>query len=186
MEGRLYIARVFTNLDPKDGHVDNDPHFWTDPPTWGICRPDYRTGLDKGDYVFFMSSKNNPNFPQMIFAYLKIKEIITHEEAFKQFPQKRMRANAKINGNIIVDSRGDYHPGDLGAHEDRFDQIKEHYAVGFKKYSRMLTKAEILEKAPGFPEALERIIGTSTIYQKGKTLTYHQIQDLLTWLNHGL
>lgn len=192
MEGRIYIARVSQNLDPSAGPVDTDPHFWNDPPTWGICRADYRAVLDKNDYVFFVSSQNNPNFPSMIFAYMKIRKIITHEKAFKLYPQKRMRVGARINGNIIVDSKGHYHPGDLGAHEDRFDLFKQHYAVGFKSYSRMLSVDEIRAKAPDFVPILNRIFGTTAttpygvLNQKGRSMDYQQVQDLLSWLNHGI
>ncbi|WP_454914161.1 DUF2441 domain-containing protein [Variovorax gossypii] len=43
----MYIANSFKTVgrtQRERGHwpVDNDPHFWSSPPTWGICRPDLR------------------------------------------------------------------------------------------------------------------------------------------------
>jgi len=192
MSGRLYIAKVVKNLDPNLGPVDTDPHFWNDPPTWGICRADIRRNVEKQDYVFFTSSASGSNFPQMIFGYMKIKKVIDHHKAFIEFPQKRMRVGAKINGNVLVDCSGNYHPGDLGAHEDRFPEFVKHYAVGFKGQSRMLSLDEIRAKAPQFVPTLQKIFGTTKskahriIGQGGRKMTYQQTQDLLTWLNHDI
>jgi len=192
MEGRIYIAKVVKNLDPNLGPVDTDPHFWNDPPTWGICRADIRSRVSKNDYVFFTSSASGSNFPQMIFGYMKIKRVIDHNRAFNEFPQKRMRVGAKINGNILTDCNGKYHPGDEGAHEDRFDEFIKHYAVGSKEHSRMLSIDEIKVKAPQLVSILNRIFGTNKtkahriIGQGGRKMTPQQTQDLLEWLNSDI
>jgi hypothetical protein len=39
MQGRIYISGAFTNLNyvkckPNNEWLDNDPHFWSNPPTW--------------------------------------------------------------------------------------------------------------------------------------------------------
>jgi hypothetical protein len=39
------------------GWLDNDPHFWEPPPTWGICRTDSRRVVKVGDYIFFVLPK---------------------------------------------------------------------------------------------------------------------------------
>jgi hypothetical protein len=188
-EGRIYIASVFDNLDPFNGQgVDNDPHFWYTPPTWGICRTDFRSNVKKDDVVFFVSSKNNSNFPQMIFAYLVVSRTITHDQAFIEFPDKRMRSNAVVPGNILVDSRGKYNKADEGAHLDRFHEIKNHYVVG-QKYSRMLTIDEINRKAPELDMIINRIFDKKymkaheIIGQKGRVLNEKQINKLIDWLN---
>jgi hypothetical protein len=59
MKGYIYIASFFETVNRsscgrKGSEVDNDPHFWTDPPTWGICRNDLRARADVGDFVFFV------------------------------------------------------------------------------------------------------------------------------------
>jgi|HubBroStandDraft_4_1064222.scaffolds.fasta_scaffold04340_5 hypothetical protein len=59
MEGYIYIASAFETVNrstcgPKGTRVDNDPRFWTSPPTWGICRNDIRAKADQGDFIFFI------------------------------------------------------------------------------------------------------------------------------------
>lgn len=190
-EGRIYIASVFDNLDPFNGQgVDNDPHFWYSPPTWGICRTDFRSNVLRDDVVFFVSSKNNPNFPQMIFAYLVVSRTITHDQAFIEFPDKRMRKNAVVPGNILVNSRGNYNKNDGGFHIDRFQEMKNHYVVG-QKTSRLLSPDEINRKAPEFENKIRSIFGQKyefsqaheIIGQKGRVLNESQIDNLINWLN---
>jgi hypothetical protein len=76
LKGYIYIASAFETVNRsvcgrKGSWVDNDPHFWTNPPTWGICRNDLRAGAEIGDYVFFVLPRRGRH-PQMIFAYLKL------------------------------------------------------------------------------------------------------------------
>jgi hypothetical protein len=57
VKGYIYIASAFETVNrsacgQKGSWVDNDPHFWTSPPTWGICRNDLRAGAEIGDFVF--------------------------------------------------------------------------------------------------------------------------------------
>jgi len=133
MRGHIYISGVFISVSRIDAHsgitLDNDPHFWEWPPTWGICRPDIRAKANVGDYVFFVLPRR-ANLPQMIYGYLKIAEIITHAEAFHrpELELKRM-GNKNPNGNIIVDRLGEYNRFDLGFHRNNFEKIKRHYAI---------------------------------------------------------
>jgi hypothetical protein len=159
MAGYIYIASAFETVNQSScgqagSWIDNDPHFWEDPPTWGICRPDLRAGASEEDVVFFVLPKHGRH-PQMIFAYLTIKEIITHAEAFSR-PEllcKRM-GNKTPNGNIIVNARGEYNKFDAGVHFENFDKIKLRYAIGKLTASRMLTSQEIQQFAPSFIEQL--------------------------------
>jgi len=87
MSGYIYIASAFETVSRSScgqagSWIDNYPHFWTDPPTWGICRPDLRAGASEKDVVYFVLPKHGRH-PQMILAYLTIKEIITHTEHFR-------------------------------------------------------------------------------------------------------
>ena len=54
-KGYIYISGAFTTVQRSKcggaGWLDNDPHFWTQPPTWGICRTDRRRGVDPGDFA---------------------------------------------------------------------------------------------------------------------------------------
>ena len=198
MEGRIYISSAFTNLryvrcKPNVDWLDNDPHFWKSPPTWGICRTDFRRMLYKDDYIFFVLPKNakgadGSELPQMIYGYFKIACHIDHVNAYNRFPQKRMR-NANPNGNIIVNSDGTYNRLDHGAHKDRFDQIKDHYVVGDRKVHRFLTPAEIHRLAPSFLSTLNDVFDTKAtnifevIGRKGRVLKESQISKLVSWLN---
>lgn len=194
MAGYIYIASAFETVNRSScgqagSWIDNDPHFWTDPPTWGICRPDLRAGASEKDVVYFVLPKHGRH-PQMIFAYLTIKEIITHAEAFSrpQLRSKRM-GNKTPNGNIIVNARGEYNKFDAGVHFENFDSIKLRYAIGELTASRMLSARQIQRLAPSFIEQLRLVIGkqgTSAvdfISRKGRKLTLNQVQVLMHWLN---
>ena len=195
MQGRIYISGAFTNMKnvkckPNEEWVENDPHLWDDPPTWGICRTDYRRMLDKDDYVFFVLPKNN-ELPQMIYGYIKIIEKMTHDEAFKRFPNKRMK-NKNPNGNIITDVNGNYNEYDLDIHKDKFESIKQFYILGDKSKSKLLEPKEIKALSNSFLPTLQSIFSNrgedvfSIIGRKGRVLNSSQINELLDWLNDNL
>jgi hypothetical protein len=194
VKGYIYIASAFETVNrsvcgQKGSWIDNDPHFWTSPPTWGICRNDLRAKAEDGDVIFFVLPRRGRH-PQMIFGYLTIKEIISHLDAFHRegLRSKRMK-NKMPNGNIIVDARGAYSRFDGGVHRHKFEKIRRHYGVGREKDSRMLTAAEIRRLAPRFLGTLSSIIGIQgeraidIISRKGRVLTARQVRALLTWLN---
>lgn len=193
MKGRIYIAGAFTTVVRSKcgqfGQLDNDPHFWENPPTWGICRPDIRETLDHDDYVFYVLPKKS-ELPQMIFAYLKIREIITHAEAYhrQELSLKRM-GHKNPNGNIIVDAYGDYNRYDANIHRDRFDKIKMHYAIGYQNGSLRLSTRRIRALAPHFLTALNRILKCresrviDAVSRWGKVLSAAQVAEMLEWLN---
>ncbi|MNL02186.1 hypothetical protein D3C87_1226850 [compost metagenome] len=61
--GMMYIVNSFktvarTQRERGRWPVDNDPHFWSSPPTWGICRPDLRKKAARGQTIFFVLSKH--------------------------------------------------------------------------------------------------------------------------------
>src|SRR5688500_3981471 len=125
MKGLIYIAGSFETVSRSKcgggrAWIDNDPHFWTNPPTWGICRNDLRRKADIGDYVFFVLPRK-ARHPQMVFGYLRVAEKITHREAFDRaaLATKRM-GNKNPNGNILVNRHGRYNRFDRGAHERIF------------------------------------------------------------------
>ena len=199
MEGRIYISSAFTNLSyvkckPNPDWLDNDPHFWNSPPTWGICRTDFRRKLQKGDYIFFVLPKNakganGEDLPQMIYGYFRIADHINHLEAYRILPQKRMR-NSNPNGNIIVNSDGSYNRMDAGVHKNRFDEIKRHYIIGDKRSFRFFRPEDIRRLAPSFLKTLNNLFGTKAvdiyrvIGRKGRVLNENQINSLVVWLNN--
>src|SRR5260370_29408948 len=194
MKGIMYIAQYFETVNrSKCGRgrtwIDNDPHFWTSPPTWGICRPDWRSKADKGDYVFFVLGAR-ARHPQMILGYLRIAKFLTHEQAFRcrTLRSKRM-GNKNPNGNIIVDKSGGYNRFDGGRHKATFARIKDRYAVGAPQGSRLLTSREIRHLAPRFVPTLQKILGRDgarpieLISKHGRELSEARTHSLLRFLN---
>ncbi len=192
MEGRIYISGAFTNIKyvkckPNKNWLDNDPHFWNEPPTWGICRTDFRKRLDKNDYIFFVLPKE-AELPQMIYGYIKIQESISHMEAYNRFPQKRMKNN-NPNGNIIVDKFGNYNRFDNNIHKDKFERIKNYYIIGDKNNSSFLLPGKIIKLSKYFLPTLQNIFNSKAedifgiIGRKGRILNDAQIIKLLNWLN---
>ena len=197
MKGRIYISGAFRNVSRTRcgggvGWIDNDPHFWTTPPTWGICRSDLRKLVRPGDYVFFVLPKN-ADAPQMIYAYLKVKRKVDHLAAYHrpELRRKRMRPSApgRPNGNIIVDARGRYNPLDGNPdHRKRFRRIREHYVVGDARESEFLSRKRIERLAPRFADELRRVFRTNkrrvidVISRWGRVMNEEQVDDLSSWL----
>jgi hypothetical protein len=193
MEGRIYIASSFTEIGRACGCrtvgcLCNDPHFRSNPPTWGICRTDYRRVVEDGDFVFFVLPKYG-RIPQMVFSYLKVLKKITHLDAYHRRDLFNKRMGKNLNGNIIVDERGEYNRFDGGAHRKKFDEIKQYYIVGDRNESKILTEAHIRRKAASFVPALSRIFGQSgclpydIISRKGRRMTSGQVKALIQWIN---
>lgn len=204
MQGRLYIAGVFHNpagLGCSEGEdwIDNDPHIWTTPFTWGICRPDIRRLVCSGDYVFFVLPKH-PSYkrngkvhqlPQMVFAYLKVGEVITHLEAYHRPELRSKRMREKIpNGNIMVNKNGKYNELDGGYHRDKFEEIKTRYVVAAQDKSEKLPIGRIRRLAPTFVSTLNTIFGTDRntphgiITRQGRKMSQDQVLELLSWLRN--
>ena len=125
----------------------------------------------------------------MIYGYIRIIEKIPHIEAFKRFPNKRMK-NGNPNGNIITDEFGNYNKYDLGAHKNRFESIKQYYLVGDVSHSKFLRVEEIMKLSKYFLPTLQKIFNCnapdifSIIGRKGRVLSSSQIIKLLTWLRN--
>lgn len=191
--GLIYIAGEFDTVNrskcgQKGSWVDNDPHFWNDPPTWGICRNDLRAKADEGDYVFFVLPKKGRH-PQMIFGYLRIETIISHADAFHLPSLQGKRMGRKMpNGNIIVDAKGKYNRFDANVHKYKFEKIKQHYAIGDPTRSRMLSDQEIRRLAPDFLGVLGDVVGKhgtraiDIISRRGRKIDARQVKMLLQWL----
>ena len=198
MKGFIYIAGAFhTVTRSKCGRggawIDNDPHFWTSPPTWGICRNDIRKRADFGDYIFFVLPRHGRH-PQMIFGYMKIAEQkITHASAYHRadLRSKRM-GNKNPNGNIITDATGNYNRFDFGVHKRQFPKIQKEYAIGDPANSRLLDDHAIRLLAPNFVSKLASIFNVQTfpnqipfniITRGGQQLNANQVRQILTWLD---
>ena len=194
MEGRIYIAGSYTmlkktNCNPCKNNIDNDPHFSIKPPTWGICRTDYRRTINIGDYVFFVLPIHS-ELPQMIFAYLKVAEKISHYKAYNRFDliNKRMTGKTNPDGNIIVDKDGNYNIYDRNIHKDRFDEISKYYIIGDINESKYFSKKEIIKLSPIFMDILIKIFKLSgnrpydILCRSGRRMNSSQVNDLLNWI----
>lgn len=194
MKGLIYIAGSFETVDRSKcgrgkGWIDNDPHFWTSPPTWGICRNDLRRKAERGDYVFFVLPKR-ARHPQMLFGYMRIVDKITHLAAFHRADLVTKRMGRKNpNGNIIVNGLGRYNRFDRGAHKHKFHKIKDEYAIGDPRDSRFLSERDIRALAPSFPHALREVLGgkgqrpIDLISRYGRELSEWQVRRLLKLLD---
>ena len=194
MSGFIYIASAFETVNRstcgrKGSWVDNDPHFWTDPPTWGICRNDLRARSRPGYTIFFVLPKNGRH-PQCIFGYLTIDRIVTHLQAYRDPRLISKRMSRKVpNGNIIVTATGRYNRFDARSHFHKWQKISKHYAVGKTEASKFLTSREVRKKAPTFVPTLVKIIGRSgpraidVITRKGTHLTDLQVRQLINWIS---
>jgi hypothetical protein len=191
IEGRIYISGVFSTIKRSKcgqvGWLDNDPHFWTSPPTWGICRSDLRRVINQGDYVFFVLPKAS-NLPQMVYGFIKVNEIISHFQAHArpELRNKRM-GNKNPNGNIIVDQKGLYNRYDRGVHRDKFERIKDYYIVGDMSESAFFTEAKIKALAPEFLTMLNQLFCThadsvfGVLGRAGRKMSEEQVKTLLVW-----
>ncbi len=175
------------------GWLDNDPHFWTNPPTWGICRTDLRRLVNPGDHVFFVLPAHG-TLPQMVYGYLRVKERLSHIQAFHRpsLRTKRMRPSipGRPNGNIIVTAQGGYNPLDGNEdHETRFNSIKQHYIVGDQRRSRFLSEQDIERLHPTFMTTINRVFGEDgrtpidVISRWGRLMDEDQVKLVLAWLD---
>jgi len=188
MNGRIYISGSFSSIDVEKT-TDNDPHFWNSPPTWGICRPDFLRNVKIGDFVFYVLP-SKIKLPQMIFAYIKVKEIITHDKAYKRFPLKRMIPYSKPKGNILVDEYGNYNRLDYGYHRSNFELRKQFYVVGCQRDSRLFSFEEIISLSHNFNNTLNKIFKVRNksksnfeiISRGGRKLNQQQVETLLNFL----
>ena len=194
VKGYIYIASAFETVNrsvcgQKGSWVDNDPHFWTSPPTWGICRNDLRMGADIGDFVFFVLPRRGRH-PQMIFGVMKIAEKLSHAEAFlrKDLSTKRM-ANKMPNGNIIVDSTGGYNRFDGGAHSTSLKRLSGITWSVAERSRECLPLTRSRRLAPDFLKRLSSVLGIrgdraiDIISRKGRVLSAPQVRGLLRWLD---
>lgn len=195
MKGYIYIAGGFGTVNrstcgQKGSLVDNDPHFWTQPPTWGICRNDLRASANVDDVVFFVLPRNG-RLPQSIFGYLTIERIITHSQAYAT-PSLKADDEQDAKGQHHCERDGRVQRPDRRDHEHIFHKIKLRYAVGNVSQSRLLTPAEICKLVPSFVEKISQVLGKSgsrpidIISRWGAFLSPSQVNELLAWLKPDL
>jgi hypothetical protein len=122
-----YIYTMYAGADPSRGWVMNDPIFGKSP-TLGACVPHIRRAVTIGDHIFVVSGRVQGE-KQFVIGGFEVAEKISALAAFRRFPQYRLKPheNGQLEGNIIVDSRGNHHP--LDEHKN-FENRIENYIIG--------------------------------------------------------
>lgn len=184
MVGKIFITR--SGYDPQLGKHIKDPYLGATP-TLGACRPDIRKQLKKGDHIFVISGKI-PELNQFVMAGFEIESKIPAIEAYRQFPELRLRElqDGQLTGNIIVTPDGRQH--ELDQHNpDTFQNRINNYVIGTNPI--VLTTDE--EIAAGRRQTLEVL--RDFLHKKGKSpleivgrwgtaLSEEQISELRNWL----
>lgn len=184
MVGKIFITR--SGYDPQLGKHIKDPYLGAKP-TLGACRPDVRKRLKEGDHIFVISGKV-PDANQFVFAGFEIAEKIAAIDAYRQFPELRLRQreDGQLTGNIIVARDGSQHHLDQHKPETFPARIKD-YVIGTNLIS-LATDDEIAKGRQQTLEALREIFrknGKSPIEIVGRwgaALTEDQVDLLRTWL----
>lgn len=184
MVGKIFITR--SGYDPQLGKHIKDPYLGPTP-TLGACRPDIRKKLKKGDHLFVISGKI-PDVSQFIMAGFEIESKIPAIEAYRQFPELRLREleDGQLTGNIIVRPDGRQH--ELDQHNpDTFPNRIHNYVIGTNLIA-LTTDQEIGAGRQQTLEALREILhknGKSPIEIVGRwgtALSEEQILELRKWL----
>ena len=95
MIGKIFITR--TGYDPQLGKHIKDPYLGPQP-SLGACRPDIRKRLREGDHIFVISGKV-PQANQFVMAGFEIEAKIDATEAYRLFPEQRLRQ--RQDGQLI-------------------------------------------------------------------------------------
>jgi hypothetical protein len=182
MLGKIHITRQ--GYDPQLGRHIKDPYLGPNP-SMGACRPDIRKRLQLGDHIFTVSGKIR-DAPQFVMVGFEIAQKISANDAFHQFPERRLHrlADGQLDGNIIVNSRGKQHR--LDDHPN-FDRRIQNYVIGANAIC-ISSDIEIARGRSQTIEALQEILKSreSTpirlLTRFGRTLTERQVEALRAWM----
>jgi hypothetical protein len=191
MVGKIFITRNV--YDPQLGKHVKDPYLDGSRATLGGCRPDVRRRLVIGDHIFVISGKV-PGAPQFVMCAFEIAAKITALEAFRLFPDLRLRQldDGQLTGNVIVDANGHQH--ELDNHKIKtFHKRVNNYVVG-KNVITLRSDDEIAVGRQQTLDALRDILHRSgkrpidVVGRFGTDLSEEQVQQLRRWLEelkHG-
>lgn len=155
MIGKIFVTS--TGYDPEKGKDVKDPYLGSNP-SLGACRPDIRKKLQKGDQIFVVSGKVR-NAAQFVIGGLEIAEKIDVFEAYRRFPEQRLRMgdDGLVTGNIIVDASGRQHKLDHHKKETFAERVKN-YVVGCNPVV-LATPEEIAEGRRQTLDILQDVFG---------------------------
>jgi Nucleotide modification associated domain 2 len=186
VKGYIYITGVGT--DP--GLLSNldDPALFGKTPTLGACMPNIRRFVDPGDYVFVVSGKT-PGVDQYVVGGMRVSEKIDAKEAFKRFPENRLRCgdDGKVKGNVIVNADGSQHALD-GHKPNEFKGRTVDFLVG-KEAIVLRTPKEVELGRKQTVKVLSELLGKKgdrpiDIIGRMKKLDETQVSELVAWLKH--
>lgn len=184
MKGYVYISG--TGTDPGARGNMNDPILFSKTPTLGACMPNIRRLVLPGDFIFVVSGKV-PAVQQYVVGGMEVAEKIDALAAYRRFPENRLRTgeNGMVEGNVIIDSRGNQHP--LDDHEaDTFEDRIKNFIVGTKPIALETEREVSLGREQTLPKLSEllgkrgnRVVDVMSRWAK---LDEGQVQDMLSWL----
>jgi hypothetical protein len=182
MFGKIIITR--SGYDPEKGKHIKDPYLG-DTPSIGACRPDVRSRIQIGGHLFVISGRVQ-EVPQVVLGGFQVAEKISAMEAFRRFPEQRLRArtDGQLDGNIIVDSSGKQHR--LDDHSN-FDRRVKDYIVGANPVV-LVTPRELQLGREQTLQALREILKQrgarpiDIVGRWGRDLTEEEAERLRNWL----
>jgi hypothetical protein len=184
MKGYIYITS--TGADPAALNNLNDPLF-TGVPTLGACMPNIRRLVERGDFIFVVSGKV-AGIQQYVVGGLRVAEKITALSAYKRFPQNRLHLDAddKLQGNVVVNSRGEKHPLDTHDAATFASRVRD-FVVGDHSIALTTPREVELGRAQSLPK-LSQILNKKgnraiDVVSRWSKLDEKQIGQMVDWLN---
>lgn len=187
MIGKIFITS--SGYDPEAGKHVKDPYLGPGIPSLGACRPDVRRRMNIGDHLFFISGKV-PGIEQFVMGGFAVAEKISAREAFRRFPERRLRLleDGQLEGNVVVDRAGRRHKLDTHNPSERaFSARVENYIVGGDAV--VLDRPEEIDAARrGTLDFLAHLFGREArrpielVGRWGASLDHVQVRELRAWL----
>lgn len=182
MFGKIIITR--SGYDPEKGRHIKDPYLG-DIPSIGACRPDVRKQIEIGGQLFVITGKVR-GLQQVVLGGFEVAEKIPMIEAYQRFPEQRLRArkDGQLDGNVIINRRGEQHR--LDDHKN-FDARLQNYIVG-RNPIVLATQQELALGRAQTLEALRGILKTvgrrpiDVVGRWGRNLTEEEANKIREWL----
>jgi hypothetical protein len=182
MFAKIIITR--SGYDPERGKHIKDPYLGGSP-SIGACRPDVRKRIEVGGQLFFISGMV-ADLPQVVLGGFEVAEKISMIDAYHRFPEQRLKARAdgQLEGNVIINRRGEQHP--LDDHKN-FSKRVQDYVVG-KNPIVLATPRELALGREQTLQALQEILKKKgrrpidIVGRWGRDLTEEEAEQLRRWL----
>lgn len=184
MKGYIYISG--TGTDPGARKNMNDPILFSKTPTLGACMPNIRRLVLPGDFIFVVSGMV-PAVQQYVVGGMEVAERIDALAAYKRFPENHLRIgdSGLLEGNVIIDARGNQHS--LDNHESNtFEERIKNFIVGTNPIALETDREVSAGREQTLPKLSEllgkrgnRVVDVMSRWAK---LDQAQVQDMVSWL----